>query len=216
MKKYITTIPIQANMDAHYYRSINLPDFPHDAPILLPIMAVIYNTAMPGEEIEVISIVTERDTSRHWYEVFQSEVSIWAKRTGVHCSFQAVYKPHGESPNILLKLFSDLLDEIDDGDTFYACVTFGAKPTSFVEIMALNYAYNVKKDVQIGHIIYSWKDLSQESKHKPGELYDMLPLFYMDTIVSKLAALGVRNPKTGLQSLIQTVEDECDAGEGQE
>ena len=104
----------------------------------------------------------------------------------------------------MLDLFQKMIDCIDENDKIYMCVTFGSKPLSIVQMMAVNYAYRVFKNIRIGAIVYGKFDHNS----KKSVIFDETSLFYMDEIVRTLAQNGVKNPKEIIKMFINDKDSE--------
>lgn len=68
--------------------------------------------------------------------------------------------PFDESLDSHIATFQKLIDRTEEGDDLYACLTFGSKPTPLVEVMAMQYAYRVHRDVTITCAVYGQMDHS--------------------------------------------------------
>ena len=95
-------------------------------------------------------------------------------------------------------------------EELYACITYGTKPTPIVESMALNYAYKLKKNVSVGCIVYGRfmnhnPRLTAEENEKNKEnngIYDTRALFFMDSMVNKLAEMKAPDPENAIRSML--------------
>ena len=74
-----------------------------------------------------------------------------------------------------------------------------AQNHSLIQIMALNYAYRIRKNVSIGCIVYGAKD------HNNGnmEVYDITSLLYIDETVRLMAEQKVENPTDLIKNLLK-------------
>lgn len=101
-----------------------------------------------------------------------------------------------------LSLFSDIIEKVTDNEEIFACITYGTKPTPIVINMALNYAYRIKKGVSIGCIVYG----RYLHEGRPGILYDTTALFYMESVVNKVAEMKVRDPEKAIRAMLNFEE----------
>ena len=107
--------------------------------------------------------------------------------------------PYNNAIDTELELFGKLIDCTADGDTLYACITYGSKPFPLIQIMALNYAYRIRKNVSIGCIVYGAKDHNNGSM----EVYDITSLLYIDETVRLMAEQKVENPTDLIKNLLK-------------
>jgi len=181
-----------------------------------PIIPVINGYTTVGDKIRVIAILTEgemsnaKNTKYNYDTFFKPEVkeTVRIKNLGFD-DIEVIYTPDNEGIDTQFKLFSDIAESVNPGEDVYACITYGTKPMPIVLTMALNYAYKLKKDVSIGCTVYG---RYHHTDDKDGEsyIYDTTPLFYMDSIVSKMAEIKANDPAKALKLILglDVVEDE--------
>ena len=160
-----------------------------------PIVPVINGYAEKGDRIRVIAIVSEGENFRHNYDTyFVDEVNNIVKENKyVFDGIEKISTPDEEGIEAQLKLLAELLDKINDNEEVSACITYGTKPLPIVQFIALNYAGKIKADTTIGCIAYG-RFLHTEEEQNIGRIWDQTALFYIDSIVSKLAQNQVKNP----------------------
>jgi hypothetical protein len=165
-----------------------------------PIIPVINGYADAGDEIRIISVLTEGENFKHNYETyFKPEVSALVKNKGLSFDeIEVIHTPDSEGIDAQLQLFGDIISKIGDDEKIFACITYGTKPTPIVETLALNYAYKLKKNVSVGCIVYGRFMHGQPN----GTIYDTTALFYMDSIVNKLADMKVKAPEAVIKAMI--------------
>ncbi|MCL2410418.1 MAG: TM1812 family CRISPR-associated protein [Treponema sp.] len=179
-----------------------------------PIIPVINGYAEKGDKIRVIAILTDGDNFNYNYETyFKTEISdiIKAKELILNENkIEIIRTADSEDTETQLKLFLDIIISISDHQDIYACITYGTKPTPIIESMALNYAYKIKKDVSVGCIVYGryvndnpTLTVEENAKNKENNgIYDTTSLFYLDSIVNKLADMKVPNPEKAIRAML--------------
>jgi len=217
-KTFITAIPFQS--EGQLYRVLYAPAgngrLEYGEATRFPIVQVINGYAQTGDEIRVVAILTDGENFRHNYEAyFQEEIRHVVDAKGlIFNGIEVIPSADAEDINTQLKLFLDLTETIQDGEEVSACITFGTKPTPLVQTLALNYAYRLKKDVSIGCVAYG------RFKHTPGQtpqrgtIYDTTALFYMSSIVNKLAEMKAPDPAKAIRLLLNLEQDGAEGGEG--
>ena len=115
----------------------------------------------------------------------------------------------------MLELYGKLIRLCSDDDEIYSCITYGTKPVPMVQMMAMRYAFHVKKNVFIGMIVYGkghGKKQNENAENKVDifDIYDMTSLFYIDDLSEKFSRMGIENPENILSSLIFGQEGEED------
>lgn len=201
MKKFIMTSPYQpkGGLEKGNYKAADNQLLAYDEPTSFPIIAAINGYAEAEEEIEVITIISDYDNAKANYELFKEELAELSQKKGFSYTLKEVYIPYNNAIDTELELFGKLIDCTADDDTLYACITYGAKPFPLIQIMALNYAYRIRKNVSIGCIVYGAKD------HNTGrmEIYDITSLLYIDETVRLLAEQKVANPMEMIKNLLK-------------
>lgn len=208
MKKFIMTSPYQPAPDPEkkirglekgIYTAADNQLLAYDTPTSFPIISTINGYAEEGEQIEVITIVSEYENAEYNYGLLKEELDDLSKKKEFSYTLKEVRVPYNNAIDTELELFSKLIDCTADGDTLYACITYGSKPFPLIQIMALNYAYRIRKNVSIGCIVYGAKD------HNNGnmEIYDITSLLYIDEAVRLMAEQKVENPTDLIKKLLK-------------
>ena len=173
-----------------------------------PIIPVINGYANDKDPIRVIAILTDGDNSnaknsKHNYDVyFKREIEGIVKSKSLLLSeIEIIHTLDSEDIDTQLKLFSDIADTIKSEEDVYACITYGTKPMPIVLSMALNYAYKLKKDVSVVCTVYGRFSHKVDGKNV-GYIYDTTSLFYMDSIVNKLAEIKAKDPAKAIKLML--------------
>lgn len=170
-----------------------------------PIMPVINGYTEPGEQIRVILLVQDYDCCRNNERYFREELEALFREKGLRSGARtegALYDrldvPFDDAVTSHIQTFQTLIDNISDGDDIHACITYGSKPVPMVEMMAMRYARQVKKDTYISCIVYGQYDRAQGIT----TIYDETALVHLDDIVRVLAQYGDADPKRTLDKII--------------
>jgi hypothetical protein len=167
-----------------------------------PIIPVINGYAEKGAKIRVIAILTDGDNYRYNYETyFVPEIAALSEKNGyVFDGIEVIASPDSEDIETQILLFSGLIGKIRDNEELYACITYGTKPTPIVQFIALNYAYKLKKNTSIGCIAYG--RFMHNDPNRNNGIYDQTALFYMDSILNKLADIKAPRPETAIRAML--------------
>ncbi len=197
MKKFITTISLQGkDLNPVVYTPADSNDLKCDKTVSLPILVTVNNFVESNEKIIVSPIVINAESSNSNYEIFKSQLEQIAMEKNFKFELRPIYKELGDTNDVMIKLFADLIETVSDNDELYACLTYGTKPISVITIMALNYAYKIKNNVDIKKIVYG------SGPWEGSRIFDVTPLFYIDSAVNSLAKLKLNNPEDALRSLL--------------
>lgn len=169
-----------------------------------PIMTAINGYTNPGEEIRVIVICQDYEWCRHNLNYLRQELEALFAEKGLRSAapngdlYELVEVAYDDAVSSHLDTFQKLIDVIHDGDDIHACITYGSKPAPMVEMMALRYARQFKKDIYISCIVYGQFDHTA----KESRIYDETALVHLDDIVRVLAQTGAPNPGQVLKNII--------------
>lgn len=201
MKKFIMTSPYQpqGRLGKGIYKAADNQLLSYEEPTSFPIIATINGYVEKDEEIEIITIVSDYENAEYNYGLLKEEIDALSQKKGFRYTLKEVRVPYNNAIDTELELFSKLIDCTADNDTLYACITYGSKPFPLIQIMALNYAYRIKKNVSIGCIVYG------AMNHNNGvmEVYDITSLLYIDEAVRLMAEQKIENPTNIIKNLLK-------------
>lgn len=201
MKKFIMTSPYQlkGSLEKGLYKAADNQTLAYDTPTSFPIITAINGYVEKGEDIKIITIVSDYKNAEYNYGLLKEEIEALSQKNGFRYNLKEVRVPYNNAIDTELELFGKLIDCTADGDTLYACITYGSKPFPLIQIMALNYAYRIRKNVSIGCIVYGAKDHNNGSM----EVYDITSLLYIDETVRLMAEQKVENPTDLIKNLLK-------------
>ena len=192
MKKFVTAIPLQMNreLSSAVYQAVGNKKLQYDKEIAFPIIAVMNAYIAEGETAEILAIKQEDQRTDRNYEIFKEQVKEFMKEKNCQCKITVLSVPYEELVDTHLYTFEKLIENIEDGDELYACMTYGSKPVPIVEMLALNYAYRVLAHTSVGCVVYG------QYNHETGDMkiYDVSSLFFMDEIVKRISDLKPSDP----------------------
>ena len=164
-----------------------------------PIIPVIHAYAQPGEAFRVLLVVEEYENCVRNAQLFRQELEGMCREAGLpQPELQVLSIPFDDSVATQLSIFQLLTEHIQDEADLYACITYGSKPAPIVELMALRYARQMKKNTYIACVVYGQFD------HNRGKamLYDVTALARLDDLMRVLIDSGVPNPQAMLRTLL--------------
>lgn len=207
MKKFITTISLQGNdLTPMHYNAMDNESLICNKKIAFPILATINNFVSKNEKIIIVPVIIkgkiDGEVSNKNYELFLAELEEMKKDIGFEYDLLPVYKNGDETVDTQIKLFSKLIGVVEKDDELFACLTYGTKPIPIIINMALNYAYKVKENVEIRKVVYGARPWNAPPGSDIGEIYDVTPLFYIDSAINSLAKLKLTNPEDALRAML--------------
>lgn len=211
MKKFITTSPLQERLSSVTYEAVDNAALQYGRETSFPVIPLMNAYAEEGDEVELIVLCHKKHTDKHGnekdpsgenYKTLCEEVQQLEKEKQFKCTIRKIEMEYNECINEHLDNFAHLIEQIEDGDELYACISYGTKAVPIIEMMALNYAYRAKSDTHIGCIVYGATVFDKESKITEAKIYDMTSLFYLDEIVRKVADMKLGNPLETIQKIL--------------
>lgn len=164
-----------------------------DRQFLFPLTYIIKNNATKDDEIEIVTVVEkgndERHKSRDNYELFKEEVNTVLAENNASAQFKEIYIDTTFDVKSSKRYFKEVVDSVKEGDAVFADVTFGIKIFTISMFVALNYAAQGTKDVEVDTIIYAWKYNStiKAEDAKESVIYDVTSLFYLNAIAGQIS-----------------------------
>ncbi len=214
MKKFFTSVPYQKNgkLIKAIYRPVGNAKLVYEKAHSLPILNAVNNFTEKGEEIEVIFIIGENEDIKKNLGSVESFLDELVLERELKCRKKYIYYRDSDDITVMLELYGNLIRCCDDDDEIYSCITYGTKPVPIVQMMAMRYAFHVKKNVYIGMIVYgkAHGNKQNEDSEKIFDIYDMTSLFYIDDLSEKFSRMAVKDPEKILESLIFGQEGEND------
>lgn len=208
MKKFFTNVPLQVkgNLEKYVYEPVGNDRLRMTEPTSFPILSAVNGYVEPDEEFRIVAVSADTEDGHRNLEALQGEVDQLCARRGICCpkGVETVAAPKDESVVSQVDTFQKLIEHVDDDDELYACITYGTKPLSKVLLMAVQYAYRLKKNTSISGIVYGQVDRSFGSDPKTWKafVYDETALVKLDEITRLLAEQGVENPKEVINSVL--------------
>lgn len=214
MKKFFTSVPYQKSGELikAIYRPVGNAKLVYEKAHSLPILNAVNNFTEKGEEIEVIFIIGENENIKRNLGSVESFLDELVLERELKCRKKYIYYRDSDDITVMLELYGNLIRCCDDDDEIYSCITYGTKPVPIVQMMAMRYAFHVKKNVYIGMIVYgkAHGNKQNEDSEKIFDIYDMTSLFYIDDLSEKFSRMAVKDPEKILESLIFGQEGEND------
>ncbi len=212
MKKFITFVSLQRNigeagLSNYRYQPVGNSLLQMDKDTSYPIVSVINGYADKGETIKVYAVISNPDYTQENYKVLCSQVDEVCKSKGVECAggVEKIIIPSGQTVDEHIAAFLKMIDYFEDDDEIFACLTFGTKVNSIAMMMAVQYAYRIKKNASIGCLVYG--EINRAATPVSARIYDVTALIQMDEIVRMLADRRIQNPKKFLRMITSDEEE---------
>lgn len=199
MKKvFITTVPEQepGKLKAHIYQT-EQADIKSERETEFPIFNVLENEH--GEEHDLIMIIVKQpgENFDYNYEILKKDIKDFEDRHGEKINTVLVERGIEETLDVYTDLFKKLAAAIPDNCNIYTDITYGTKPGYTVIFAAMTYALRLKRNVDIGKVVYG-KIFWREGK---ASIYEITRLFYFNYLIEDVAKLDCDDPQKAIDIL---------------
>lgn len=207
MKKFICYSSRQERLDPYSYQAVDNPKLHYGEPgapakaVEFPVIPLLNGYAESNEEVELVIFTEEYGYSKRNCDLLCRRALDLCAEKNIKLRNNAptvVPIPYEDGIDAQLNGFQTIIDHIDDEDEIYACITYSSKPGEVVEMMALRYARQVKKNTSIECVVYGSVDFK---KHEAW-IYDETALLQLDDILKVLSEYGSSNISQTLKKLI--------------
>ena len=207
MKKFFTAVPLQHRADGLKlldYQAVGNAGLHMDVLTSFPILTAVNGYAQPGEDFRLIAVMPDTEDTCRNLEELSAQLSALCARKGLSCpaGVETVLAEDSQTVAAHANTFRKLLDYMDDDDELFTCMTFGTKPLSQAMLLAVQYAYRVKRNASISCVVYGELDRTGSQPGESGKVYDMTALIQLDEIVHMLAERGVADPRSALDAVL--------------
>ncbi len=201
MKKFITVIPMQPDDCLHKIRYETEAEellLKSEIETRFPTMLMIDSSVEKDEKIEIVVVKTEHENTEKNYKAFLSELDEIKQKKGFEYKIIDIKTTLSETPEKQYELLEKIVENLSDGDEVYSDITYGAKPTPIVIMMAMNYAYEYLKNTDVKAMIYG------SYNHATGKTtaYNVSSLFYMNSLMNKVSGGNHENPLEVIKAII--------------
>lgn len=204
MKKFFTAIPLQIgeNLKSYCYQAVGNTKLQMKWETSFPIIAAMHGYLEEGDVCGVVVVVNDNDAGRINLEKFREDVEWVCGERGVSTlRFYEIWIDGDQQVASQTSAFQNLIRCVEDDDELFCCMTYGTKPQSTAMMMAVQYAYRVKRNTSISCVVYGEVKRQKDATDK-AYIYDMTALIQLDEIVRVLADRGVEDPKEFIDQIL--------------
>lgn len=207
MKKFITVVPLQiaGQLRAYRYRAVGNARLDMEEEVSFPILTAVNGYLQPGEDARLIALAAPTQHADANLAELKAQLAQLCARRGLNApEVRRVPLAAGDDVGSHVDAFQKLIDEVEDDDELFACMTYGSKPLSQAVVMALQYAYRIKRNSSIVCVVYGSIDRSaaKEPSAWKAMVYDETALVQLDEIVRLLAERGVSDPAATIRHIL--------------
>ena len=205
MKKFITYISRQpkGKLNKGIYKAEGNAKLQTDYAVHFPVVTMMHGYVEDGENVELLLIYDRaNDCFEDNKNALNDDMDQLKQRKQFDCKVTEIEVSENELARDHLNAFMSLIKHLNDDDELYVCCTFGSKPTPIVQMMAVNFAYKIRRNLAVNCIVYGRVD-----HHKDPNafwVYDITSLFFMTQVAGRLADQGIENPEAILSQIMES------------
>ncbi|GHT83423.1 hypothetical protein FACS1894137_04460 [Spirochaetia bacterium] len=196
-------IMMKARLDRFRYTVGGNSTIEFDGELIFPINGVLAKTLDKADSVKVVLLKKDdinNNSDRNVGE-FMRELNIINKGIGAAIEYKVLSTPHDESRAIQEKLLKEMVEELTDGVAVYADITYGTKSMPIIVFSVLNFAEKFfNADIQ--NIVYGKVDFDTNNNPINPELFDMTPLFYLNSLANTMECKDSDQAKKMLTSIL--------------
>ncbi|GHV03434.1 hypothetical protein FACS189485_06630 [Spirochaetia bacterium] len=196
-------IMMKARLDRFRYKVSGNSTIAFDGEVIFPINGVLAKTLNKDDSVKVVLLKKDdinNNSDRNVGE-FMRELNIINKGIGAAIDYKVLSTPHDESRVIQEKLLKEMVDELTDDAAIYADITYGPKSMPIIVFSVLNFAEKFF-NADIKNIVYGKVDFDRDNNPVNPELFDMTPLFYLNSLANTMECEDSDQAKKLLASIL--------------
>lgn len=200
---YITAVPLGKNflLEKKILKPENLTLNTDRKEIYFPIVPIIESTMNEGDEAKVIAVQHSTEENPN-LEILKEEL---ATMKDIKYSVEVLANEESQHTDILVGTFEGIINKCESNASYYADITFGAKPFPIIVFASLNYAEKILERTDIKGIYYQ-EILRVEGKSVDAKLYNVSALYSMSSIIDQIRDFPAASRKSMITMLLNPTE----------
>ncbi|MBQ8120668.1 MAG: hypothetical protein IJ172_07835 [Ruminococcus sp.] len=207
MKKFISVIPMQTpnQLSKAVYDSGSNLSLKTELATSFPILVPMYKDVKPGEKIGVVTVkIKGAPNLAENTEQFQTQLNEIKEAKKFEVVEQIIEIEFTEAIDNQLKLFSAIMDCINENDEIIADITYGSKAMPVITVNALQCVCKTVKNVYVDKLIYGSKDFSG---NKSMRIFDVSALYFLNGVLDALAKADVPITPELIKEMLKIEDD---------
>ncbi|MDE5755667.1 MAG: TM1812 family CRISPR-associated protein [Clostridia bacterium] len=208
MRKIVfSNLPMKKELNKLKYRVDGNSTIEYDDEIIFPVNSVLARTMQKGEKIKVV-LLSKNDiegNSSINAGIFQKELNDINRNIGAEIEYVTIATPFEETRDIHEKLLRDMIGKLEEKTEIIGDITYGPKPLPIIMFSVMSFAekfFNCK----INNIVYGKVDFVKDKNNilNPTNpvLYDLTPLYYLNSITNSIACKTSEEAIKALDTLL--------------
>lgn len=198
---YFTAVPLESNfvLKPQPVNPVNFDLTTSVKQVAFPIVPIVDATLQPEDEGVIVAIRQQNSPQNKNMDILRTELDALGKS---NWTIRELTVPERQDKDLLLGLFTAMIDCMEDNACYYACMTFGTKTYPVVLFSALSYAEKIRSNTQICGIYYC-EIRREEGRPVQANLYDVSALFTLNSLVDLVAGMDCRDKDRMIRTMLE-------------
>lgn len=198
---YFTAVPLESNfiLTPKPVNPVNFTLSTSLTQAAFPIVPIVDATLQPGDEGVIVAVRQQNSPQNKNMDILRAELESLGRS---NWTIRELTVPERQDKDLLLGLFTAMIDCLQDDACYYACMTFGTKTYPVVLFSALSYAEKIRRNTQISGIYYC-EIRRQEGRAKEAGLYDVSALFTLNALVDLVAGMDCEDKDKMIRTMLE-------------
>lgn len=198
---YFTAVPLESNfvLKPQPVNPVNFDLTTSVKQVAFPIVPIVDATLQPEDEGVIVAIRQQNSPQNKNMDILRTELDALGKS---NWTIRELTVPERQDKDLLLGLFTAMIDCMEDNACYYACMTFGTKTYAVVLFSALSYAEKIRSNTQICGIYYC-EIRREEGRPVQANLYDVSALFTLNSLVDLVAGMDCRDKDRMIRTMLE-------------
>lgn len=204
MKKIVfSTIPMQ-DIQPQIYSVNENKAIEYGKAVRIPMDGILAKVMKKGDEYKIVRVVTEGKFSNENLDLQKQELDAINSAIGAKIEYSDVIVPYSGLSKELEGRFGKLIAALEDNCEIYMDMTYSDKMWVPILFYVLGFAERFF-NADIKNIIYGkiTHNENKQSEAGSGEIFDMTPLFYLNSLTSVMEAPDSKTALTRLNKFFE-------------
>lgn len=176
---------MKMNVVPSVYRNANRRLDVSDREVRYPVNALLENNLKAEDSVTVLLLVKRANygDSEKNTQLFIEELDSINESIGAKIKYKIIETAFEQDRAVYEELLGKVVDEIKDGESITADITYGPKDVPIIVFYALSFAEKFL-DCNISNIVYGLSDFDENNNPINTRFCDMLPLFAIGSVTN--------------------------------
>ncbi len=205
MKKIVfSNLPMKKELNSFKYRVDGNSTIEYDGEVIFPVNSVLAKTMKKGEKVKIVLLAKNdvEGNSAINAGLFQKELNDINRNIGADIEYVTLATPFEETRDVHETLLLDMIEKVEKDAEIIGDVTYGPKPLPIIMFSVMNFAEKFF-NCSVKNIVYGKVDFVSGNKTPINPvLYDLTPLYYLNSVTNSLECKSSEEAVKALNSLL--------------